>query len=71
MPENQKPSKYTILQGEAGQWQILKRSAKGGHWFIFFRNCQTQALAVLILDALVKAEIEGSPEFRIMNAPKD
>jgi hypothetical protein len=69
--KDSKPNKYTILQGEGGQWQILKRAASGGHWIIYIRNCQSQRLAVLFLNAIIQAEVEDTPEHRIMNAGKD
>lgn len=67
MNEAEKPNRYTILANNAGKWQVLKRAA-AHHWLVEVPDCGSKRLAVLILDALVRSDDEGSPENIIMTA---
>lgn len=56
------PSRYTILQNNQGWWQILKRNKDDSYWVVEVPNCGSRRAAVLMLNALVHATVEGTPE---------
>lgn len=62
------PSRYTILQNNQGWWQILKRNKEDSYWVVEVPNCGSRRAAVLMLNALIHATVEGTPEALINKA---
>jgi hypothetical protein len=65
---NTPPSRYTILQNNQGWWQILKRNKEDSYWVVEVPNCGSRRAAVLMLNALIHATVEGTPEALINRA---
>lgn len=62
------PNRYTILQNNQGWWQILKRNKEDSYWVVEVPNCGSRRAAVLMLNALIHATVEGTPEALINRA---